>query len=42
MKIYMFFLNLVPEVKIAGKPVFTCRYTSDAAHPIPYDAERLV
>ena len=42
LKIYMFFLNLVPEVKIAGKPVFTCRYTSDAAHPIPYDAERLV
>ena len=30
------------NVKIAGKPVSTCRYTSDAALPIPYDAERLV
>ena len=38
----MFFLNLVSEVKIAGKPTSTCRYTSDAALPIPYDAERLV
>ena len=33
---------LVPEVKIAGKPASTCRYTSDAALPIPLDAERLV
>jgi len=33
---------LVPEVKIAGKPASTCRYTSDAALPIPFDAERLV
>ena len=30
------------NVKIAGKPASTCRYTSDAALPIPYDAERLV
>ena len=38
----MFFLNLVPEVKIAGKLVSTCRYPSDAALPISSDAERLV
>ena len=42
LKIYMFFLNLVPEVKIAGKPASTCRYPSDAARQYPYDAERLV
>ena len=30
------------NVKIAGKPVSTCWYPSDAALPIPLDAERLV
>ena len=42
MKMYIFLLGIVPEVKIAGKPVSTCRYPSDAALPISTDAERLV